>query len=234
MKICSYVIKRDTGFAPNPFWGYCSLAICTPNHQRARLFPGDWIVGNSPVSDGQRLVYAMQIDDVLDFDAYFRDPRFKKKKPNPQGTFEEQVGDNFYYREGTEWKKLPSAFHYDKSSRDKDLGKDCRGRPVFVGQHYYYFGDKRIPFPNAFKEIVWGRRGIKYTEGRLAAGFVRWLRQNHRTGLIGRPLDQPNHLSDCGGRATGISGKGDAASFCCGRAPKGCAGTRKNVSAAKQ
>jgi hypothetical protein len=79
MKICSYVIKRDTGLAPNPFWGYCSLAVCTPNHQRARLSSGDWIVGNSSVSDRQRLVYAMQIDEVLGFDAYFRDPRFQQK-----------------------------------------------------------------------------------------------------------------------------------------------------------
>jgi Nucleotide modification associated domain 2 len=32
MKVYSYVVRCDTGFAPNPFWGYCTLAACTPNH----------------------------------------------------------------------------------------------------------------------------------------------------------------------------------------------------------
>ena len=33
VRLCSYVVKYDTGFAPNPFWGFCTLAACTPNHQ---------------------------------------------------------------------------------------------------------------------------------------------------------------------------------------------------------
>jgi hypothetical protein len=153
MKICSYVIKTDTGLAPNPFWGFCSLALCTPNHQNARLCPGDWIVGNSSVSDGQRLVYAMRIDEVLVFDSYFRDPRFKQKRPKPQGTLEEQSGDNFYFHENGTLKRLPSRFHNGQSFFYKDLGKNLSGRPVFIGQHYYYFGNKRIAFPEKFKKL---------------------------------------------------------------------------------
>jgi hypothetical protein len=227
MKICSYVVKRDTGLAPNPFWGYCSLAVCTPNHQRARLIPGDWLVGNSPVGYGQRLVYAMQIDEVLDFDAYFRDPKFSLKKPKPNGTFKERVGDNFYFRKGDKWKRLPFALHSDEASFHKDLGKDLRGSPVFVGQHYYYFGDRRIPFPDKFNAIVRRRQGIKYTEGRLAGNFVRWLKQYHRPGLIGRPLDQPNCLRNCRGKAAGISCKSDAAFRSCNKPLKGNAGSLK-------
>jgi hypothetical protein len=33
----------------------------------------------------------MRVDEVLDIDSYFRDPRFKQNKPKPQGTIEEQV-----------------------------------------------------------------------------------------------------------------------------------------------
>jgi hypothetical protein len=124
-------------------------------------------------------------------------------------------------------KKLPSEFHNDQLSFKKDLGKDGLGGPVFVGQHYYYFGDRRIPFPDKFNAIVRRRQGIKYTEGRLAAGFVQWLKQHHRPGLIGCPLDQPNRLRNCRGKAAGISGKRDAAFRSCNKPLKGNAGSLK-------
>ncbi len=220
MKICSYVVKTDAGLAPNPFWGYCSLALCTPNHQRARLFRGDWIVGNSSASNGQRLVYAMRVDEILDFNFYFRDPRFKQKRPKPQGTLEEQAGDNFYCRKNGIWKRLPSRFHNDQSFFYKDLGKDLSGRPVFIGQHYYYFGDKRIAFPERFEEIVRGKQGIQYTEGPLAVEFIKWLEGNHRSGLIGKPLNQSDHSDDSGRLITDLSGQIGGSSTECGRAPK--------------
>jgi len=46
-KICFYRMTDDTGFAPNPFHGYCTVATCTPNHMRGRtrLREGDYIVG---------------------------------------------------------------------------------------------------------------------------------------------------------------------------------------------
>ena len=45
MKICLYTVKVDTGFAPNPFYGYCTLTACTPNHMNAKLDKGDYIAG---------------------------------------------------------------------------------------------------------------------------------------------------------------------------------------------
>lgn len=44
MNLYSYVITRDYGFAPNPFWGICSLATCKPQI-RQRALKGDWIAG---------------------------------------------------------------------------------------------------------------------------------------------------------------------------------------------
>lgn len=46
MNLYSYVITRDYGFAPNPFWGICSLATCKPQI-RQRALKGDWIAGFS-------------------------------------------------------------------------------------------------------------------------------------------------------------------------------------------
>jgi hypothetical protein len=38
-KLRSYIVRVDTGLAPNPFWGFCTLALCTPNHQGS-IFTG--------------------------------------------------------------------------------------------------------------------------------------------------------------------------------------------------
>ena len=46
MKLFSYIITHDIGFAPNPFFGYCTLANCKPVIRRTSKI-GDWIVGIS-------------------------------------------------------------------------------------------------------------------------------------------------------------------------------------------
>lgn len=77
MRLCSYVVKNDKGLAPNPFWGYCTLALCTPNHMGIKAEKGDWLVGNSSVAKGNKLIFAMQVEEILSFDQYYNDPRFK-------------------------------------------------------------------------------------------------------------------------------------------------------------
>ena len=79
MRLCSYVVAVDRGLAPNPFWGYCTLAVCTPNHMGIRAQDGDWFIGTTTAARGSKLVYAMQVSEVLPFDCYYNDPRFEEK-----------------------------------------------------------------------------------------------------------------------------------------------------------
>ena len=44
MVIHTYVVQHDKGFAPNPFWGICTLACCKPRI-RAKASVGDIILG---------------------------------------------------------------------------------------------------------------------------------------------------------------------------------------------
>jgi hypothetical protein len=37
-------VARDYGFAPNPFFGVCTLATCKPKIRKAAAI-GDWVVG---------------------------------------------------------------------------------------------------------------------------------------------------------------------------------------------
>jgi Nucleotide modification associated domain 2 len=95
-RYCFYRMTDDAGSAPNPFYGRCTLAICTPNHQRARLSKGDVIVGveadplirrrrkNQPDSTSVRcIVYYTVIDEILDLDSYFRDRRLRGRYRTP-------------------------------------------------------------------------------------------------------------------------------------------------------
>jgi Nucleotide modification associated domain 2 len=185
MKICSHVITYDIGLAPNPFHDFCTSALCTPSHMNARLQPDDWLVGNSPKDDGNRLVYAMRISEVMSMNGYFDDPRFQRKKPKPEGSPVEQCGDNIYQQsQGGLWKRLESKFHNDP----KSLGQDP-GHPFFVAEHYFYFGRERTSIPQELTKIIKGAQGIKYTANHVAHDFVFWLEANFEPGVLGMPRD---------------------------------------------
>jgi Nucleotide modification associated domain 2 len=44
MKLSAYIVRVDSGFAPNPFGHHCTLACCKPTIRR-KAEPGDIIVG---------------------------------------------------------------------------------------------------------------------------------------------------------------------------------------------
>ena len=48
-RLFSYCIPVDDAAAPNPFWGYCTLAICKPGHWRVAQV-GDWVIGTGSCS----------------------------------------------------------------------------------------------------------------------------------------------------------------------------------------
>lgn len=72
-RIHSYVVRYDSGFAPNPFYGYCTLATCKPNIRKGADI-GDWVVGSGSndrnVRRGGHLVYAMRVTETMTFDEY--------------------------------------------------------------------------------------------------------------------------------------------------------------------
>ena len=80
MRLYSYVLTHDTGFAPNPFQEYCTLANCKPAIRRTAQV-GDWVVGLSPKASGNKIIYAMKIDEILSYEQYFTDNRFQPKEP---------------------------------------------------------------------------------------------------------------------------------------------------------
>ncbi len=83
MQFYSYLIDHDYGLAPNPFGQYCTLAVCKPQIRKSGLLRiSDWIFGTGSkaledVTHGKfvhRLVYAMQVNEILPLDKYWDDP----------------------------------------------------------------------------------------------------------------------------------------------------------------
>lgn len=204
MKLLKYVVRFDSGVAPNPYFNICSLALCTPNHRNAQLKKDDWILGHSSKSTGQRLIYAMKVTKVLPMVEYFH--KFREKQPDPLGTHTQQRGDNMYYQNGGgRWARLPSTVHNTVEDFEKD-----RGKKVYLAEgaeNYWYFGDTgpdtsrfTTGFSKDFPELVWERPGFKYVrDNRSIENFVQKLKSatHGKCGLIGSPRDQIDSPPEC-------------------------------------
>jgi hypothetical protein len=193
MRLYSYVVKKDRGLAPNPFWGYCTFAVCTPNHMGICAKKGDWIIGTTPVPLGSKLVYSMQISEVLCFDDYYNDARFEKKKPNVKGSWQQRCGDNMYYIDKGKWKQHHSAYHCDLADTEKDLKHPY----VFVAEHFYYFGNKAVEIPLEYQSLIWKRHGCKHKHNPdTVKGFLVWLQKTYKPGVLGKPSDMDETSCD--------------------------------------
>lgn len=189
MRLCSYVVSEDTGLAPNPFWGFCTLAVCTPNHQGTRLDVGDWIAGFLPKNRGCRFLYAMEISEILGLDEYFHDPRFAAKKPNLRGSWQERCGDNFYSRKPDgSWVQHRNRFHLDEALKRQDT-KYAR---VFIGERFWYRGRLAIAAPEKFAPLVGGRGARVNHDPSLVADLCSWVVQEFEPGVADVPNDNPD------------------------------------------
>lgn len=152
-RIYCYILRHDSGFAPNPFHGWCTLACCKPGIRRT-AGPGNWIVGISPRKHGNRLVYAMRVKESLSFKAYWRDPRFQAKRPRwDAAEIVGRCGDNCYrYRGHGEYEQVRRSGHWGKDDRENLDAKqhDLRGKHVLVARRFCYYGVDAIEFPFPF------------------------------------------------------------------------------------
>jgi hypothetical protein len=198
MKLYSYVVTIDHGLAPNPFWGYCTLAVCTPNHMGIKAEKGDWIIGTSSASLGSKLIYAMRISEVLSFDAYYNDVRFEKKKPNVYGSWQEKVGDNMYYKDQDgKWVQHRTIQH----QASEIIKRDLRHPFVFIAEYFFYFGGEAIAIPAEYQGLLRKGRGCKLSyDSEVVNGFLGWIKKDYHPGILGDPKDNNEARKSCGSR----------------------------------
>jgi hypothetical protein len=151
MKAYLYILAADGGFAPNPFFGCCTLACCKPAIRR-RAKAGDWIVGLTPKAAGQCLAYAMRVQRSLSFEEYWNEPRFERKRPRREkgATRQERHGDNCYEPVGKgTFRQLPSDHFDNKNNREDPKAKkrDLGGKSVLIARRFAYYGANAEAIP---------------------------------------------------------------------------------------
>ncbi len=191
MRVFSYIVAYDSGYSPNPFHGFCTLACCKPVIRRHAQV-GDIIIGLTPKARGHRLVYAMRVAERLTFDQYWHDPRFRPKRPRmSSASAVDWSGDNHYEPIGNgRFKQRPSRHSHDDGAEDRhamshDLGAD-RGNPVLVGTDYAYFGTKARRLPDEFSFLA-VRRGHRSTFTKEQVRFVCKLLDGLSQGVHASP-----------------------------------------------
>ena len=188
MRLCTYIVKKDSGLAPNPYWGWCTLAVCTPNHQPARLEEGDWIAGFLNKRRGRKFLYAMELcEDPLNMDDYFHRADFQVKKPDLSGDWMQRCGDNFYSRKPDRtWQQHRNRYHIGPVY----LALDTKNPIVFVGKSFWYLGTSAVNVPSHLSELTPIGRGIRTKhDSRLVQQFCDWVRCSFEPGIHGLPHD---------------------------------------------
>lgn len=191
----SYILKHDSGAAPNPFWGKCTLTICKPAIRRTAKI-GDWIIGtgskNSRLKDGNLhdlsgcIVYAMKVSDVksiADYDA-FCGKSLKNKIPKWfSKDWRRRMGDCIYdYSSGS--KPIMRKGVHKEENRKRDLS----GLNALVSNHFYYFGEEARPLPKHLKAIVKKSQGhLKIQNPELIAGFLKWIKKFRKNKIYANP-----------------------------------------------
>lgn len=197
MRIISYVVRYDVGFAPNPFHGTCTLGTCRSDiRRRAKL--GDWLVGTGSAQKqrGGRLVYAMEVTGAVDFDAYWHDPAFVHKRAELRGSRKAQHGDNIYHR-NTDGDWLQENSRHSKADGTVEpahVAKDTKTDRVLLSDNFVYFGADGPAVPDTLRtprsvDLVHHGIGDHCVDdpGHIAA-TLDWI-STLGTGVQGRPGD---------------------------------------------
>lgn len=200
-RLHSYVVRYDSGFAPNPFYGFCTLATCKPDIRRSAGL-GDWVVGtgsaDKSVRRGGHLVYAMKVEEILRFEDYDADNRFSGKKPYRFGSRKQSCGDNIYHRDPTtnDWLQRDS-FHTTAAGEPnpKHVKRDTGVNRVLISKDFCYFGGYGPVIPEQLADTC-GRWICKQGIGRnvfddpiLIAEFEHWVRSLGVAGYQGAPFE---------------------------------------------
>jgi len=201
MAYYSYKIEHDFGLAPNPFGGYCTLAVCKSDiRKNKKLRIGDWILGtgSAKLNKLHQLIFAMQLEEKITLMQYWDDPRFQFKKPVINGSLVQMYGDNFYHRDKItgEWIQGDSAHSSEGGKLNADhLKTDTGGENVLISKLFYYFGEKAIKVPDAYLSICNEGRNIKSISipMPIADDFISWLTNHYSKGIHGDPINWKNH-----------------------------------------
>ncbi|MDE0104088.1 MAG: hypothetical protein OXN89_17075 [Bryobacterales bacterium] len=241
MRLFAYKMTHDSGFAPNPFWGFLTLATCKPGIRRSKC-EGDWVAGftskalcGHPPGE-ERLVFLMQVDEKVALADYFRDGRFQSRIPrNDPVAKVYRCGDNIYRplvphaTDTNEFEQLPNG-HHGASEKARDLG----GMYALIATRFAYFGAEPLRIPSNLRPDVprgQSSQGTRTHDSERAKRFIDYVFDVAKAPVMARPHQWPRadaswHRQDAdvpdqeNTRVEDVSQRSGGLSGSCGRRPR--------------
>lgn len=149
---------------------------------------GDWIIGVRSRRNDQ-VVYVMQVDEILPFERYWEDPRFKDRRPSVS-----PIPDNIYRPNNSGVLTQLKNVTHDESN----IANDLSGGNVLLGRRFWYFGSSSRDLPVNLKHLKPYCRGHSVHINRRGGDIdVRelesWLEPTPY-GILGVPIDATEEL----------------------------------------
>lgn len=149
-----YTVDHDYGINPNPFFGYCTLGHCKRTIRKSVAKSvlkknsdgnaeelGIWLVGIASGNNrkykpdcGGKILYAMQVTQVLTYAEYWKDERFIQKHVDDWSSFAYNP-NNADFRNCNDNLKADSKIDCN--------GKTIKGQDeyVLISDNFIYWGD---------------------------------------------------------------------------------------------
>lgn len=143
-----YTVKRDYGFAPNPFHGILTLATCKPGIRKGAQI-GDYVIGHSDVRSGNKLIYMMKVTQVMTYDEYWNAEQFMCKRPVMNGSLVKLYGDNIYHliQDGI-WVQEDSHHSLEDGTENaQNKNRDTKANRVLISDDFFYLGRSMCAYP---------------------------------------------------------------------------------------
>lgn len=195
MTVWSYKISRDFGFAPNPFFGFCTVACCKPGVRKGAKV-GDLVIGcgSAALNLEGKMIFGMLVEERLTFNEYWEDSRFQRRKPCFNSGRAQMYGDNIYCKvDDGDWSQMDSHHSLDGGGWNQDnADRDLKTDAVLISKHFSYFGNAAIDIPahlrnfegdDLYPHIRDYRNGYS---AQMQAAILDWYMALPR-GRLGRP-----------------------------------------------
>ncbi len=210
----SYTVRSDSGLAPNPFGGMCTLVVCKPVIRKV-AWVGDWIVGlgskNSSCGDrSECVVYVMEVTEIRSMEEY--DTLCQEKleikiplMPMNKNTKNEYVrwhGDCLWDFSCSPAKpklnKVNQGHHYTDDQREIDIG----GINALLSERFWYFGEHRMELPKKLIKLKVSRGHRSKSNSPYYRIFLDWIHslegEHPGGGVIGNPTEWEGRVSTFG------------------------------------
>ncbi|MED5524576.1 MAG: hypothetical protein VX447_07490 [Pseudomonadota bacterium] len=198
MKIFTYKIVRDYGFAPNPFHGVLTLATCKPKIRSGAKI-GDLIFGCGSKSNGMidKIIYVMEVNEKISFDEYWSDAQYESKKPCLYSSKSWWYGDNIYHRNNDGvWIQEDSHHSFERGLiNERNVKTDTSSNNVLVSRNFIYWGKNAILMPDFLsnfkgESLYPNTRDYRSSFSKeLVVRANQWFESIPFRGFKGKPID---------------------------------------------